>query len=173
MPGDGAAQSGDYSLLTFGSGKVKVRLYSDYFCSACAKLEAPLDEMVSDLVRKNKIALTFVDTPVHKHSPLYARYFLFILNEKKDLKHALAARVALFEAAQQAKIAEADKLEEFLKKKGMKFAPFDVVPVFKGLEVLFREDSIKATPTCVILTGAKKETFQGLNPIITALGKLK
>jgi hypothetical protein len=171
--GDATAQSGDFSLLTFGSGKVKVRLYSDYFCAACGKLEPMLDEVVGDLVKKNKITLTFVDTPVHKHSPLYARYFLFILNEKKDLKHALTARAALFEAAQQAKITEAEKLEEFLKKKGIKFAPFDVVPVFKGLEGFFREDKITATPTCVIITGAKKELFQGTNPIVTELGKLK
>jgi hypothetical protein len=171
--GDAAAQSGDFSLLTFGSGKVKVRLYSDYFCGACSKLEPALDEVVGDLVKKNKITLTFVDTPVHKHSPLYARYFLFILNEKKDLQHALAARAALFEAAQQVKITEAEKLEEFLKKKGIKFAPFDVAPAFRGLEGFFREDKIKATPTCVIITGTKKELFQGTNPIITELGKLK
>jgi hypothetical protein len=170
---DAVAQSGDFSLLTFGGGKVKVRLYSDYFCGACSKLEPALDEVVSDLVRQSKITLTFVDTPVHKHSPLYARYFLFILNEKKDLKHALAARAVLFEAAQQAKITEAEKLEEFLKKKGIKFAPFDVVPVFRGLEGFFREDRITATPTCVIITGSKKELFQGTNPIITELSKLK
>jgi thiol:disulfide interchange protein DsbA len=170
--GDAAGQVGDYSLLTFGSGKVRVRLYSDYFCGACGKLEPMLDEIVEDLVKKNKVTFTFVDTPVHKHSPLYARYFLYILNEKKDLKHALAARAALFEAA-QAKIAEADKLEEFLKKKGIKFAPFDFVPVFKSLEAFIKEDKINATPTSVIMTGTKKESFQGANPIAAELGKLR
>jgi thiol:disulfide interchange protein DsbA len=63
-------------------------------------------------VKRGVINITFVDTPVHKETTLYAKYFLYILNEKKDFNHALRARAVLFEAAKQ-KITDSNKLGLF------------------------------------------------------------
>ncbi len=166
------ANTGDISLVTFGTGKTKVWLYSDYFCGACSKLEPNLDAIMVDLAKKNSITLTFVDSPIHRYSPLYARYFLYILNEKKDLHHALSTRALLFEAA-KAKIADEEKLRAFLTSKGIAFKAFDVKPVFSALQARLMEDKIKATPTCVIIREDQRESFEGVEDITKALKKLK
>jgi len=164
--------SKEMSLLAFGSGKIDVRLYTDYFCGPCGASESKIEHSILDLVTKNVITVTFVDTPFYKYSSLYVRYFLYILNEKKELHHALAARAALFEAA-SAKIYEQGKLEAFLRAKGIGFKPFDVRPVFNMLQGYLREDKINATPSCVIRNGGKKEAHSGGENILKALEGLK
>ncbi|MEW6161879.1 MAG: thioredoxin domain-containing protein [Nitrospirota bacterium] len=158
-------------LPSFGTGKIKVRLYTDYFCGPCRSLEPRLEEIITDLVKKNIINITFVDTPIHPQTNLYARYFLYVLNENKKLNHALEARAALFEAAKN-KITKKEKLEEFLKKRNIGFRPFEVASTFSLLNSYFKEDKINATPMCVISNGEKKN-FTGADEIIQALEHLK
>jgi thiol-disulfide isomerase/thioredoxin len=165
-------KSTDMFLLTFGKGKIETRFYSDYFCSACKALEPKIEYLIADLVKQNVITLTFVDVPLHQHSALYARYFLYILNSKKEIGHALKARSVLFEAAQQ-KIADKDGLEAFLNSKGIKFKPFEPQPVFNILKQYLAGDQIRATPTCVVIKGGKKEFFQGGQNITTMLESLR
>lgn len=164
--------SKEMSFLAFGDGKINVRLYSDFFCGPCSALEPKIEYPILDLVRRNIITVTFVDTPFHKYSSLYARYFLYVLNEKKELHHALAARTALFEAA-KANINEQEKLEAFLRTKGIRFKPFDVKPVFNMLQGYLREDKLNSTPACVIRNGDRKEVHTGGENIIKALEALK
>jgi hypothetical protein len=162
----------DVSLLTFGTGKTQVRLYSDYLCGACSKLEPQLEAVIADLVKKNKVALTFIDTPTQRQSPLFARYFLYIMNEKKDLQQALKARALLFEAAKIG-VRDAAKLEEFLVARDVKFKTFDVIPVFKTLEGYIGDDKIVRTPMAVIFSGERKESYEGADPIVKALKAIK
>ena len=160
---------GEDNLITsFGSGKVTVRLYTDYFCGPCNALEGSLEEVIVELVQKKIIRITFIDTPIHKETPLYAKYFLYILNEKRDFKHALAARAVLFEAA-SARIINPGELESFLTKKGIGYRIYDVKPVFKSFEKHIREDRITSTPTCVISVGNELQTFKGADKILEAL----
>lgn len=159
-------------LLSFGKGETEARLYSDYFCSACKTLEPNIEYLLADLVKRNIITITFIDTPLHKQSTLYARYFLYILNSKKEIGHALKARSALFEAAQQ-NIADKEKLEAFLASKKIKFKPFDPQPVFAMLQHYLRSDRIRATPTCVLINGDKKDFYQGGPNITKILESLK
>ena len=129
----------EMSLFSFGKGKIQVRLYADYFCGPCSNLEPKIEYLISDLVKRNIITITFIDVPFHKYSSLYAKYFLYILNDKKEIGHALKARDALFEAA-KIPIDEEEKLEAFLQKKGFKFKIFDTKPVFAILQNYIRED---------------------------------
>jgi len=165
-------QSTDMFLLAFGKGKVEVKLYSDYFCGACKALEPNIEYLVGDLVKRNVITITFVDTPLHKNSAMYARYFLYILNTRKEIGHALKARAALFEAAQQ-NITDKDKLEDFLTAKGFKLKSFDTKPVFAVLQGYLRVDHVNATPTCVSVRGDKKEFYQGVANITKMFEGLK
>jgi len=135
-------------------------------------MEPSLEPVVADLVKSNMATVILIDTPFYQLSSLYARYFLYALNEKKDLENALTVRNALIEASNR-KIYEAAKLEAFLNEKGIKMKPFDVKPTFDMFARSLRGDSIKATPSCVIEKDGKKETFVGGSDIIQALQRLK
>lgn len=170
MPGIALAQ--DMFLLSFGKGETQVRLYADYFCGPCSKLEPKIEYLISDLVKRGVITITFIDAPFHKHSSLYIKYFLYILNEKKEINRALKSRTILFEGAKD-KIFEEEKLEAFLQKQGIKFKSFDVKPVYRVLQNYLREDAITSTPTCVIVDNKKKEVFAGIDNIVKALEDIK
>ena len=165
------AYAEDSPLPSFGNGPVKVRLYTDYFCNPCRALEPKLEPTIKSLMKKGRITLTFIDTPVHPQTTLYAKFFLYALNNNRDFDNALRARSVLFEASNE-KIAEKEKLEDFIRKKGVKIRPFDASPVFSILSGYLKEDMINATPTCVILKNGKKERFTGLD-IVKALETLR
>jgi thiol-disulfide isomerase/thioredoxin len=162
----------EMSLFSFGKGKTQVRLYADYFCGPCSNLEPKIEYLVRDLVKRNIITVTFIDAPFHKYSSLYAKYFLYILSDKKEIGHALKARTALFEAS-KIPIEEEEKLQVFLQKKGLNFKIFDTTPVFAILQNFIREDKLNATPTCVIFDGKKREAFYNGEDILRALQNLK
>ncbi|HVN96282.1 MAG TPA: thioredoxin domain-containing protein [Syntrophorhabdaceae bacterium] len=170
MAGRVAAQ--DMFLLTFGNGKTEVKLYADYFCGPCSNMEPKIEYLVGDLVRRHIITVTFIDAPFHKYSALYAKYFFYILNEKKEIGHALKARDALFEAAKDS-IYEEQDLGAFLQRKGFKFKPFDVKATGEILQGYLREDQVGSTPTCVIIRGKDKETAVGSDDIVRALTRLR
>ena len=156
----------------FGNGRVHVRLYSDYFCGPCSRLDPEIAQPIADLVKKNAIRVTFVDTPVHQHTTLYARYFLYALNEKKDIDYANKARHALFQAA-ALNITEREKLEEHLKKSGIKFRVFDPTPTFSFLTGYLTEDKVRSTPTAVILDSGRKKVVRGPADIARAIGEIR
>jgi hypothetical protein len=158
-------------LPSFGNGQIKVRLYTDYFCNPCRAIEPTLEPAIIDLVKKSIINITFIDTPVHPQTTLYAKYFLYILNEDKDFDHALRARDTLFEAAEK-KINDSEKLESFIKEKGIRFKPFNTKPTFDFFVGYFKEDLINATPTCIICDKGKKDKVIGPD-ILKALERLK
>jgi thiol:disulfide interchange protein DsbA len=159
-------------LPSFGQGTVSVRVYTDYFCSPCRAGEPKIEALLRTLVKGNKIKLTFVDTPGHSETPLYARYFLFIVNYKKDFEHVLFARAALFDAA-QAKITTREKLEEFLAHKNIQFKPFNTKQTFSAMNKYLEDDGVKGTPTVVIDNGAQKQQVSGVENITKALELLK
>jgi hypothetical protein len=158
-------------IPSFGTGQTQIRLYTDYFCGPCSALEPKIEKVLTELVKKGTITITFIDTPIHKYSNLYAAYFLYILNEKKEFNYALRVRAILFEAAKK-KVTEKEKIEDYLEKRNIGFKPFDVRPTFNLFNQYFQEDKISATPTCVISNGGKKR-FTGIENIIKALADLK
>jgi len=166
------SSAADALVPSFGMGKINVRLYTDYFCSPCRAMEPNVEPIISELVKKNNINVTFVDTPFTKASVLYARHFLYIMNEKKDFELAILARSVLIGAAVE-KISEETKLEEYLRNKGLKFKSFDVKPTFNVLNGYLKEDKIQSTPTCIIDQDGKIERYSGGSDIIKALENLK
>ncbi len=162
----------EMSLFSFGKGKTEVKIYSDYFCGACKSLEPRVEFLLDDLVKRNIITLTFIDAPFHTYSAMYAKYFLYILNEKKDLSRALKARTALFDAGME-KIFEAEKLEAYLQKKGLKFKTFDTKATLNSFQTQLRDDRIDSTPTAVIWDGKNKTSMSGIDSIMRALEGLR
>ncbi|HBA52967.1 DsbA family protein [Syntrophorhabdus aromaticivorans] len=173
FPGTGIGTCAENALMpSFGKGTITVRMYTDYFCGPCQSAEPRIEYLVADLVKRNIIRITFIDTPVHKRTLLYTNYFLYILNRKNDFDHILFARTALFDAANK-KIEEKKELEEFLRKKGIMFKFLDTKPTLVALNTYIKDDVIRATPACVIDTGKQKQLFSGADQIIKALELLR
>ncbi len=162
----------DVLIPTFGKGSVQVRLYTDYFCAPCRRTEPKIEPILRDLVHKNTITLTLVDTPVHEFTPLYARFFLYIFNQDKKFEDVLHNRGILFKAAED-KIEDKEKLESYLKAQGVKYKEFDPQPTFAAFSAMIREDNIKSTPACIIVNAGKKTAVTGDTEIPKALELLR
>jgi thiol:disulfide interchange protein DsbA len=167
-----AAGAEENPLFSFGSGAIKVRLYTDYFCPPCRDMEPDLEPLILDLVKDGTIHLTFIDVPTSRYTVLYANYFIYSLSEQKDIDSAIRARRTLFEAAEK-KIVERGQLADLLTQKGIGLKPIDVNPVFNFWNRLLNEDQIRSTPSCVIVRGDLKETHKGSLEVLKALQKLK
>ncbi len=159
-------------MPSFGSGKVKVRIYTDYFCGPCSALEPKLEGILASLVKNNTAAVTFIDTPIHAPTPTYARYFLYIVNEKADFDHVLRMRAILFEAAKQ-NVTGKEKLEEYLHKNQVRYKQFDTKPTFTALQRFLDEDGINSTPSVVVYNGQNKGVYKGGPEILKGLEQLK
>ena len=155
-----SARAGEAPVPSFGTGKVQVRLYTDYFCGPCGRMEPKVEGLISDLVRKNIITLTLVDTPVHTFTPLYAKSFLYVLKKDRNFSHAIRARELLFQAARD-RIEEKEALEEFLRKNKVQFQEFDAAPAIATLNAMIREDNVSSTPTCIIIRDGERGVFTG------------
>ena len=160
------------NLPSFGKGKIEVRLYTDYFCGPCGRMEPRAEAVLADLVKRNTVTLIFVDTPIHQFTPLYAKYFLYILNNDRAFAHVLQYRALLFEAA-KGKIETGDKLEEFLKEKDVAFTRSDVGPTLAALSSLITEDAVRSTPTLIVIREGQKGVFVGDIDIVKALEQLQ
>jgi protein-disulfide isomerase len=169
----GAHAQGDKTPFpAYGSGAIDVRLYSDYFCPPCQKLEPSLEPILKDLLKRNIIRLTLVDFPMHEESPLYTRYFLYALKSRNDAEYGLHVRNVLFNAAVGKDFLTAKKIEELFRNNKIPYVAFDPKPIFERFNTMLAEDRIKATPTCVIIKGVKRETFVGGPNILKAFGEL-
>jgi thiol:disulfide interchange protein DsbA len=164
--------AGDTLVPTFGSGPVQVRLYTDYFCGPCSALEPQIAKSIEDLVKKKTIRITFIDTPIHRETPLYARYFIYICGEQKDFSRILSARQTLFDAARKG-IRDPEALETHLAGHGIRFKRMDVKPTFDVLNGYLKEEGIRATPTLTVMKDGKKETFVGVPDIARAMAGLE
>jgi len=172
LAGVAAPDAGGAGVPSFGKGKVQVRLYTDYFCGPCSRAEPKIEVLLADLVGRNAITLTLVDTPIHASTPLYAKYFLYMLNNDSRFANALHYRALLFEAAKN-NIGNPEKLEEFLKSNNVGFTRSDLGPTLAALSSLITEDGVRSTPTCVIVRDGQKSTFVGDADIIKALEQLQ
>lgn len=163
----------DLPVPSYGSGAVEVRIYSDYFCPPCQQMEPHLEKVMLDLVNRKSIRLVLVDVPSHAGSSLYARFFLYALKSRNDIRHGLEVRNILFQAAQRPDITTAEKMQEFLNKKNISCSVFNPQLILNNYNSLIREDHVDATPTCVIIKNGKKKVIIGEAPIIRVLKELR
>jgi thiol-disulfide isomerase/thioredoxin len=160
-------------IPAYGTGAIQVRFYTDYFCPPCLAMEPAVEPVLRNLLKKKIITLTMIDVPLHRHSPLFAQYFIYALKGKNDLDQALKVRHILFEAAASTHVTTREQLEEVLQSKGIPYEIFDHQPYFNRYNDLIKEDRISSTPTCVIIKGDKKEAFGGRQDILKALKNLQ
>ncbi|HOG07594.1 MAG: thioredoxin domain-containing protein [Syntrophales bacterium] len=164
--------AGPAHVPTFGKGPVNVRLYTDYACEPCQMLETRAAPLLDALVRKDKIRLTFIDTPIHTETKLYVKYYLYVLRESQTLASAFRIRTLLVEAAQK-RVRDPTKLEAFLVARGVSVRPVDVTPTLEVFLGYLSKDRIQFTPTCVVESRAGKKTYTGVNDILAALKRIR
>ena len=172
VSGPATAEGEENPLSSFGSGAIKVRLYTDYFCPPCRGMEPELEPILLELVKDGTIHLTFIDVPTSQYTALYAQYFLYALGEKKDIDSAIHARRTLFEAAEK-KVSDKNQLVNLLVEKGIGLKPIDLKPVHTLWNRYLQEDQIRSTPSCVIVHGDQKATHVGSLEVIKALEIVK
>ena len=107
-------------------------------------MEPAVDPILKDLLKKNVIRLTMVDTPFHPHTFLFAKYFLYALKKNNDVEHAFRVRNILFDATADKSVTTNERIEAIFKEKGIPFAVFDVKPVFNRYNALLKEDKINS-----------------------------
>ena len=158
-------------IPSFGNGPVKVRIYTDYFCPPCRAMEPELEPIVINLVKRRIAAVTFVDTPVHRETILYAKCFLGMVTGKSDVSQILWARAALFKAAEE-NIRSLPDLEAFLGERGLKCRYVDSSQTFETFRKHLRDDRIDSTPSCVVEGPGGRKKFTGAREILRALTRL-
>jgi protein-disulfide isomerase len=166
------AQDPESPFPTYGSGAVHVRIYTDYFCPPCRAMEPQMEPMLKELLKRNAITLTLVDTPFYRNSALYARYFLYALKEENNSSHAFHVRNVLNGAATDKQMTTKERIEELFRSQGIKFAAWEPKPAFDRYNALIKEDKIDATPTCMIIEAGKKDKSVGGPNIVAALKRL-
>lgn len=166
------AEETSISVPVFGQGKTSVRIYTDYFCPPCRAMEPEVEPIILDLLKHKTINVTFIDTPFYRHSSLYAKYYLYAVNEKREIRYALAVRNVLIDTADK-NTSEPVQIEKALADKGIKIKPFDPQPVFQLYAKALKDDGVKSTPTCVVERDGRKEMASGKAGIIKLLKGLK
>jgi thiol:disulfide interchange protein DsbA len=158
----------------FGSGKarVKVIVYSDYFCPHCRNIDGQVNAVLIKL--KNRAGIQFVDVPLHKGSLDYAEVFLYSwFVSGNNLESAVRVREVLFDAAEK-KLDQAGVID-LLKAKDLpvKADKEKARSIFRGFyNESLKTDKINATPAVVIVKGAERKKYVGGKDILKALGDL-
>ena len=158
---------GQDPLPSYGEGKVQIRIYADYLCGPCREMEADIEPLLEKIIAGGKARVVYIDTPIHKETIIYVRYYLCAA---RNVSHQEAIRVrrALFAAGRNL-IAADEALREFLGKAEIKVSACDVSAALKTMNTYFQNDGIKSTPMCVIVTAEGKTVYAGKNDIVAAL----
>jgi thiol:disulfide interchange protein DsbA len=164
--------TGRQALPSFGRGDVKVRLYTDYFCGPCREIEPAAEQVLYELVRKDRINLTFVDMPLHRHTPVYTAYYLSLAQRERGLDRVLRIRKALFRAAEK-KIQQDKGLSEYLDNEGFDVRGIDEKTSSAETSGYLQEDEVDGTPTLVVVQGKKKMKYLGRVEVLKGLQTLK
>jgi len=159
---------------SFGSGNAEIVVFSDYFCPPCQALEPQAEPILEELLASGQVKIKFVDTPFHKFSALYARYFLYALREGDSFPDAVRIRNVLFETAKKGKTETEGSLENVFNSNHISWRKINPRPVFVEWERLLKTYKIEATPTFVIrYSDAEVKTFVGTDKIMEGLKALR
>jgi thiol-disulfide isomerase/thioredoxin len=163
------------SIPSYGQGPHEILIFSDYFCPPCQALEPKLEPVLDELYKQGSVKITFVDTPMHRETPLFARFYLYAAKAAPDYRAAVRARQVLFALAVKEHVFWMDeRIEEAFRKEKIAFTPVDFSTAQPELNRLISEYRVDATPTCVILSpGAKAQKYTGAGDIMKGLGTIR
>ena len=165
---------------SYGSGQYQLFIFSDYFCQPCQNFEKEIDGAVLEIIARGGVKVSFVDLPLYKLTPLYARYFLYATNASKSYEEALLARKVLFDTASRIGAITEPQLDNALKSRNIPIKPYDVEPTLKQYNDIVRQYKVRGTPTFVFVYSpadvrkysGSEEIRKGLSDLRKALGRL-
>ena len=174
-PAAPAAGAETEAVPSYGPGPHEVLVFSDYFCPPCQVLEPKLEPVLESLYKKGNVRIRFVDTPMHRETPLFAKFYLYAAKATPDYRSAMRARQVLFALAGKENVFWMDeRIEEAFRKEKVPFSPFDFRTVQPALNGLIKQHRVDSTPTCVILSPeAKVEKHTGAGDILKGLTSLQ
>ena len=163
------------NIPSYGNGLHEVLIFSDYFCPPCQALEPKLEPVLDALYKQGNVKIRFVDTPMHRETPLFAKFYLYAAKAAPDYRSAMRARQVLFALAEKENVIWMDeRIEEAFRKEKIAYTPFDFRSVQPALNGLIKQHRVDATPTCVILSpGKKAQKFIGPDDIMKGLASLQ
>ncbi|MDI6725963.1 MAG: thioredoxin domain-containing protein [Smithellaceae bacterium] len=128
VAGPVAAEERSTPFPSYGTGPIEVRIYTDYFCPPCQAMEPAVEPVLKDLLKRNLIRLTLVDTPFNQQTPLFARYLLYALKKNNSADQAFRVRNILLEIAAKGNFTTRERLEAVFKEKKISYEAYDVKP---------------------------------------------
>jgi len=169
-----AAGAEKEAVPSYGQGPHEILIFSDYFCPPCQALEPKLEPVLDELYAKGGVKITFVDTPMHRETPLFAKLYLYAAKAAPDYRAAVRARQVLFALAGKEHVFWMDeRIEEAFQKEKVPFTPFDFSTAQPELNRLISEYRVDATPTCVIVSpGTKAQKYTGAGDILKGLATI-
>lgn len=163
-----------YTIPYFGKGTYEVLMFSDYFCPHCKVIDEKAEPLLEELSATGKVKITFVDVPFNRATPIYAKYYLYAMNEDASMYHALRVRKALFEAALEKGIRDDESLAAYLEGRQIKWKAMNEKSVFPLMSAAIKEQKITHTPTCMIrYSVADVKRYVGDREIWNGLNQLK
>jgi thiol-disulfide isomerase/thioredoxin len=138
------------SAPSYGKGPYELIIFTDYFCPPCQLVESDMESYLNEFLSKGGVKVTFIDMPGHKLTPLYAKYFLYIVNAGGGYGEILHARKMLFELAVVNAAATDKDLAQKLNERGVAFKPYDPKPGYAVWNRTIKEFKANATPTCFV-----------------------
>jgi hypothetical protein len=138
------------SAPSYGEGRYELTVFTDYFCPPCQLVESDMESYLKEFLSKGGVKVTFVDLPFHELTPLYAKYFLYIVNTGGGYKDILHARKVLFALAATNSAATEEVLAQKLRERRVAFKPYDPKPVFEVWNWMIKAFKANATPTCFV-----------------------
>jgi thiol-disulfide isomerase/thioredoxin len=168
-------------IPSLGKGPYEVMMFADYFCPPCRAIDSKAEPLFKELLATGKVRITFIDVPFSRATPIYAKYYLYAVNDNSDAKSVLHVRKVLFDAAQVKRIWQEDALMAYLKDQKISWKAMNEKSIFPLLDAHIKENKIDQTPTCAIkysATDVKKylgadEIWEGLTKLKAHLGSLK
>lgn len=126
-----------------------------------------MEPLLAKIVDGGKAQVIYLDTPMHRETIMFARQFLCAV---RGVSHHEAMRIrrALFAAA-AAGVRTEDGVKDALRKAGARTEQCDTSYVLQAMNGYFRQDAVKSTPTCVIVTPEARKSYSGRDAIIPAL----
>lgn len=132
------------------NGWPMIRVYSDYFCPYCQKVEPAVNEVLREHLDRSRVI--FCDLPIHGNaSKMYITFFLGVLLADNDQEKVLQAREVLFDLAEK-KVLDSETVKERLAEAGIVLEnDFEKISeVYEKCIALSYKDNVKATPTVVL-----------------------
>jgi hypothetical protein len=147
--------------LTYGTGPIKIILFTDFFCSPCQQMESSIEVPLYDSLKKGKVAITFIPVPLTRMSVPMAYHYI-AASDGKTYEESVSIRKDLIKIAKSGKINN-NLLGQWQNKAN------SARPYLQHINDTIKRYGVKSTPSCVISYADQEITYTGSRDIEEAI----